>query len=113
MTTSTLRRTGAAALAVAAIVSTAGCSRHLGTQPAATQGSPASTATSAATAAGSGSGAAAEAAATASQPAGTAAAGAAATAALATGIDRAGAAMSWTGTDLSASAGTPEGDPTK
>ncbi len=115
MNTNALRRTVAAGLAVAAIISTAGCSRHLGAQPDPAQnGQPAASTTVAPTAGdGTGSGSAAAATATPGQPAGAAQAAAQATAALGTAIDRAGAAASTQTSDLSASAGGSEGDPTQ
>ena len=106
---STLRRTAAAGLAVAAILTTAACSRHVGAQPVAPPGG-AATAT---TAPGTGSVPVAGTATTPSQPAGAAQTAAQAVSALGTAIDRAGAAASDQSSDLSASAGSAEGDPTQ
>ncbi len=106
---STVRRTAAAGLAVAVLLTTAACSRHVGAPPAGPQGGAAATAT---TGPGTGSvpvtGTAAP-----TQPAGAAQTAAQATSALGTAIDRAGAAASDQSSDLSASTGSAEGDPTQ
>ena len=107
---STLRRTAAAGLAVVAILTTAACSRHVGAQPLAPRGGAGAAAT---TSPGTGSVPVAGTAATPSQPAGAAQTVAQATSALGTAIDRAGAAASDQSSDLSASTGSAEGDPTQ
>jgi hypothetical protein len=110
MSTHTVRRTAAAALAVVALVAGTGCARHVGGQPVPAQNNrdgasaPAGTAGTATGGTGSSQ---APVAVTQSQAA------AAATAALGTAIDRAGAAASTQSSELSASAGGSEGDPTQ
>jgi hypothetical protein len=110
MSTHTVRRTAAAGLAVVAILCTAGCSRHLGAQPAPTQVGRPGTSAPAGDAAGTVTGTSSTAAPAAGTPS---QAAAAATAALTTAIDRADAAASSQTSDLSASAGSSEGDPTQ
>ncbi len=106
---STLRRAAAAGLAVAALLTTAACSRHVGAPPAAPQRGASVTAT-----AGPGTGSVPVTDATPGQPAGAAQTAAAqAASALGTAIDRAGAAASDQSSDLSASTGSTEGDPTQ